>query len=168
MLKFDKDLFSECIEFMARIKQVRYLKTLTRWLKKFPQCQHKQYRGVCSNQNNHTHKASSLNNKLHNNSNTRAIKELKTNRFRIVLTADKRVAMVVMGRQDYIKKAQVLLEDKDTYRPTSKDPTSKLDIQLIHLLKNNKSQGWVDQATYKRLYASCAIPAKFYRLPKIN
>ena len=34
--------------------------------------------------------------------------------------------MVVMGRQDYNTRAQVLLDDKDTYRPLSKDPTAKL------------------------------------------
>ena len=34
--------------------------------------------------------------------------------------------MVVMDRQDYIKKAQGLLDDKDTYKPLSKDPTPKL------------------------------------------
>ena len=31
-----------------------------------------------------------------------------------------------MDRQDYINKAQVLIDDKGTYRPISKDPTSKL------------------------------------------
>ena len=76
--------------------------------------------------------------------------------------------MVVMDRQDNIDKAQALLEDNDTYRPISKDPTTKLKTQLIHLLKNCTSQGQVDQAMYKRLYPSCAIPANFYGLPKIH
>ena len=34
--------------------------------------------------------------------------------------------MEVLDRQDYINKVQVLLGDKDTYRPISKDPISKL------------------------------------------
>ena len=38
-----------------------------------------------------------------------AIRELKRDRGRIVLTADKGVAMVVMDRQDYINKANQLL-----------------------------------------------------------
>ena len=56
----------------------------------------------------------------------KAIKELKTDQSRIIFTADKGVAMVVMARQDYINKAQGLLEDEDTYRPISKDPTPKM------------------------------------------
>ena len=75
--------------------------------------------------------------------------------------------MVVMDRQDHINKA-LLLGDKATYRPISKDSTSKPKNHLIHLLKNCKSQGQVSQATYKRLYSTCAVPAKFYGLPKIH
>ena len=37
---------------------------------------------------------------------TKAIKELKSDQSRIILTADKEVAMVVMDRQDYNTKAQ--------------------------------------------------------------
>ena len=38
-----------------------------------------------------------------------ALRELKRDRDRIVLTADKGVAMVVMDKQDYINKANQLL-----------------------------------------------------------
>ena len=41
-----------------------------------------------------------------------ALRELKKDRDRIVLTADKGVAMVVMDRQDYINKAKHLLNQK--------------------------------------------------------
>ena len=61
----------------------------------------------------------------------RAIKELKIDQSRIILTADKGVDMVARDRQDYINKTQVLLGDKDTYRPISKDPTPKLKNLLI-------------------------------------
>ena len=47
--------------------------------------------------------------------------------------------MVVMDRQDHNTKAQDLLDDKDTYRPLSKDPTAKLKSQL-NILKNCKAQ----------------------------
>ena len=71
---------------------------------------------------------------------TRAIKELKSDQSRIILTADKGVAMVVIGRQEYNTKAQGLL-DKETYRHLSKHPNAKL--------KNCEAQGKIDQATYK-------------------
>ena len=40
---------------------------------------------------------------------TRAIKELKKDQERMVLTADKGVNMVVMDREDYEKKSEELL-----------------------------------------------------------
>ena len=46
--------------------------------------------------------------------------------------------MVVMDKQDYKTEAQSLLDDKDTYRPLSKDPTAKLKRQLINILKTKK------------------------------
>ena len=53
-----------------------------------------------------------------------AIRELKRDKSRIVLTADKGVAMVVMDRQDYINKSNNLLA-QPVYRPIPKDPTNK-------------------------------------------
>ena len=44
-----------------------------------------------------------------------ALRELKRDRDHIVLTADKGVAMVIMDRQDYIHKANHLL-NQNTYR----------------------------------------------------
>ena len=35
----------------------------------------------------------------------------------MILSEDKGVALVVMDRQDYIRKAKELLEDTNTYRP---------------------------------------------------
>ena len=54
-----------------------------------------------------------------------ALRELKRDRDRIVLTADKGVAMVIMDRQDYINKANQLL-NQSTYRSIAKDPTSSI------------------------------------------
>ena len=70
-----------------------------------------------------------------------ALRELKRDRDRIVLTADKGVAMVVMDRQDYINKANQLL-NQNTYKVISKDPTNTIKNKLINILKTFKpSQG---------------------------
>ena len=58
----------------------------------------------------------------------KATKELKEDSSRVILTADKGVAMVGMDKQDYCNKAQYLLDDKDTYRPITLNPTSRLKI----------------------------------------
>ena len=44
---------------------------------------------------------------------------------RVILTADKRVAMGVLHKQDCIDKTQHLLTDKNTYRLITRDPTTK-------------------------------------------
>ena len=48
------------------------------------------------------------------------------NQSKVVLTADKGVAMVVMNKHDYTDKALNLLSNTDTYRTINKDPTTKL------------------------------------------
>ena len=61
---------------------------------------------------------------------SRAIKQLKDDHSRVVLTADKGVAMVVMDRDDYTNKALQLSSDTNTYNPIPKDPINKLKNKL--------------------------------------
>ena len=56
----------------------------------------------------------------------RALTQLKQDNNRVILTADKGVAMVVMDLQDYNNKAQALLQDTNTYKVLPKDPTPQL------------------------------------------
>ena len=46
-----------------------------------------------------------------------------------MLTADKGVAMVVMDKEDYIKKAESLLVQM-AYRTIDRDPTSKIKAKF--------------------------------------
>ena len=57
----------------------------------------------------------------------------------MVLTADKGVALVVMDRSDYIKKAKELLEDTNTYRIIQSDPTNKVKNRLTNMLRRIKA-----------------------------
>ena len=47
--------------------------------------------------------------------------------------------MVIMDRQDYINKANQLL-NQDTYKVITKDPTNTIKNKLINILKNIKTQ----------------------------
>ena len=58
----------------------------------------------------------------------RALTQLKQDTSRVVLTADKGVAMVIMDQQDYNNKANTLLQDTNTYKVLNKDPTNSLKI----------------------------------------
>ena len=96
-----------------------------------------------------------------------ALRELKRDRDRIVLTADKGVAMVVMDRQDYINKANHLL-NQNTYKTITKDPTNSIKNKLINILKTIKTKSVLGTSTYKSMYPTGCVPPKFYGLPKIH
>ena len=70
-----------------------------------------------------------------------AIKTLREDSSRVVLTADKGVALVVMDKSQYIEKCMALLNDTKTYKPC-KDTTKKLhrDVQES-LRKLNREHG---------------------------
>ena len=96
-----------------------------------------------------------------------ALRELKRDRDRIVLTADKGVAMAIMDRQDYINKANQLL-NQNTYRSIAKDSTNSIKIKLINILKRVKNQTGLDSNTYKSMYPTGCVPPMFYGLLKIH
>ena len=60
----------------------------------------------------------------------KALRELRKDKERIVLTADKGVAMVVLVKKEYLEKAEALLVQL-AYRTIDKDPTNKLKARLI-------------------------------------
>ena len=63
--------------------------------------------------------------------------QLKKDKDRAVLTADKEVALMVMDKQDYISKAEALLATL-AYKTIPRDPAKKLKAQLITKLRRYK------------------------------
>ena len=96
-----------------------------------------------------------------------ALKELRDDNTRVILTADKGVSMVMMGRDEYIRKAEELL-NQPTYKTIPADHTTKQKKKLITQLKNIKAEGGINDATNRRMYPTGAGPPKFYGLPKIH
>ena len=96
-----------------------------------------------------------------------AIRKLKKDENRMVLTADKGVSLVVVDKEDYIKKAEHLLQQSN-YKKINSDPTNKHKNKLIGLLKTIKTQGGMNDNLYKRLYPTGANAPKFYGLPKVH
>ena len=84
-----------------------------------------------------------------------------------MLTADKGTCLVVMDKEEYIKKAQDLLKE-DTYRVIPEDPTNKQKNKLILLLKKIKNEGGISEEKYKIMYPTGAGISKFYGLPKVH
>ena len=90
----------------------------------------------------------------------KALAELRRDSNKIILTAGKGVSLVVMNKEDYQKKALELL-DQPTYKTLATDPTNKHKNKLITLLKSLKSEGGIDDTTYKKLYPTGAVTPKF-------
>ena len=97
----------------------------------------------------------------------RALAELRRDKNRVILTADKGVSMMVMDKEDYIKKAEELL-DQPAYKSISTDPTTKYKNKLISLFKTIKTEGGINEVTYRRLNPTGAGSPKFYGLPKVD
>ena len=96
-----------------------------------------------------------------------AIRELRRDKTRVVLTADKGVSMVVMDKDDYKSKSEELLHTP-TYQILRTDPTNKNKNKLISLLKTIKAEGGIGETTYKKLYPTGATIPKYYGLPKVH
>ena len=97
----------------------------------------------------------------------KALEELKKDKTRIILTADKGVSIVVLDKEEYIKKTDELLS-QSSYKNISTDPTNRYKNKLITLLKKIKTEGGMDDVTYRRLHPTGASPPKFYGLPKVH
>ena len=91
----------------------------------------------------------------------KALTELKRDKDRMVLTADKGVAMVVLDRQEYIDKAKNLLA-QSAYRTLDRDPTNKLKAKVITKFRGIKRESGLDEDMYKTMYPTGYTPPKFY------
>ena len=97
-----------------------------------------------------------------------ALAILRRDWLRVILTADKRVALVILDKAEYNNKAQDLLKDERTYIEISTKPTNKLKNKLISLLKKIKADGGISDQLYKKIYPTGAEAPKFYGLPKVH
>ena len=83
----------------------------------------------------------------------KVLKELREDQDRMVLTADKGVALVVMDRKDYQDKIEGLLATP-AYRTITMDPVNRLKAQLIQKLRRIKRE----TNTRKVCIGPCTLP----------
>ena len=87
----------------------------------------------------------------------KAIGKLKRDKTRVILTANKGVSLVVMDKEQYVTKAEELL-NQPTYMTIQSDPTTKYKNELISLLKSIKTESGMSEALYRRLYPTGVAP----------
>ena len=81
----------------------------------------------------------------------RALKGLREDKERMVLTADKGVATVVMDRKEYMHKVEGLLA-QPAYKTINSDSTIKLKAKLIQKLKRIKRETNLEEDMYRTMY----------------
>ena len=94
----------------------------------------------------------------------KALRELKDDKDRILLTVDKGVAMVVLDKKKYLEKADALLV-KPAYRTADRDPTNKLKARLIQTFRRIKRDTNIGEGMYRTMYPTGCTAPKFYGLP---
>ena len=97
----------------------------------------------------------------------KAIQELRKDQGKIYWPLIKGCPWLCWKKDDYIRKSEDLLK-QNTYRELAPDPTNKYKNKLISLLKTIKSEGGINNSTYRRLYPTGAVSPKYYGLPKIH
>ena len=90
----------------------------------------------------------------------KALNELWEDQERMVLMADKGVAMVVIDRKEYQEKVKVLLVTS-AYRTISTDPTNNLKVQLIQKLRRSKRETNRDEGMYRSMYTTSCTTQSF-------
>ena len=90
----------------------------------------------------------------------KTLKELREDNTRVVLTADKVVCLELMDNEQYIKKAEELL-NQETCKIIPTDPTTKQKNKPISLPKNIKAEGGMNEDTYKKMYPTSAGTPNF-------
>ena len=73
--------------------------------------------------------------------------------------------MVIMDWQDYISKANMLL-NQNTYRSIPGDPTNTIKNKLVNILKRVKSQTGLSNQTYKAMYPTGCVPPSSMAFPR--
>ena len=98
----------------------------------------------------------------------KALSDLAKDDSITILPADKGRSVVVLDKDDYVRKAHTLLSDTNTYRVLEKDPTSRFSTALTKQLKECQSEGSLDRKDYLRLYPTASTVPRFYGLPKVH
>ena len=87
------------------------------------------------------------------------LSQLRKDKDRVILTANKGVAMVIMDKEEYNSNAQELLATP-AYKSLPRDPANRIKAQLITKLRRIKKDNNLDEGTYKSYVSYWLCSAK--------
>ena len=80
-----------------------------------------------------------------------ALENLRKDKDRIIVTADKGVALVVMHKTEYITKCEALLQDNSVYQHLSRDTSPTIHKELVKILQDHKNNNFISENEYTQL-----------------
>jgi len=96
------------------------------------------------------------------------VKFCKNNPNIIFTRADKGNVTVALNKDEYIKKIETMLQDRDTYITIKKDPMKNIEKNLNNMIKKWYNNNYINKQTYFSLFSSDSGLPKAYGLPKIH
>ena len=95
------------------------------------------------------------------------VKETKRE-YIIITNADKRGAVVIVDRNDYVKEVECQLNDKDNYHILPQDPTLGKNRLVKQTIDRFKKEKLITDKTVDGLKTSASRTPRFYITPKIH
>jgi hypothetical protein len=86
----------------------------------------------------------------------------------LITKPDKGRGVVILNRNDYIKKLEQILSDNTKFKLLDKDPTGSRENALTTLLRQMKDEEYLTQQEYWYIKPVGSIPARLYGLPKVH
>ncbi|CAF1529479.1 unnamed protein product [Didymodactylos carnosus] len=98
----------------------------------------------------------------------RTLRNLSKDKSIYITRADKGRAVVILDREDYVSKMNLIINDQSTFQLEDTDPTIKQEDRLIRKLGKLKETGFINEDEYKRCRPTGSQLARIYGLPKIH
>ena len=76
--------------------------------------------------------------------------------------------VVIMDLNEYIDCCLTISNDREKFKCLHKDPTQIREGKFQRLLRKLRSEGKLDETTYRNIYPKGSQPARFYGLPKLH
>ena len=99
-----------------------------------------------------------------------ALKRLRTNEDIIITKPDKGNGIVLLDKEDYVRKMTNLLSDTSKFlkQEKGKDQTKQIEKSIAKLLSSLKQRNLIDSSTFEKLRPTGTIVPRLYGLPKIH
>ena len=94
---------------------------------------------------------------------SKALHELKKDRSRVIMKADKGNCLAVLDREEYDSKLESLLADRSTYEVVTRSPFGRIERDLNATLLDFKRRQKIDDYTYIKLRSTDGIPMLIHR-----